>query len=224
MAEFVSLGTAWSNKGFVGINKDYLQVLQVAFNARSPIPSEPSSQTAEEAYRERLADWSSGGVTHSRKAVRDLSVLKPLACNRLFVISNITFDPDDQAEVQIAPTDVCWRWEYYPFAFAIKWGLGYHLTNQELRKEEQTFRRLVGLARKVHPELREGTLAWRAFLLALYERVLGMQYDAKKVLPHYENNILYREGMESDHLRVRPELFRDYLAYCKVVIERGLLS
>jgi len=225
MAGLVSLGRVWPDKGFIGMEANYLRVLQVAFNILPPVPAGLQLETSEESFRAKIHDWSSGGVNHSRKAVQDLAVLKSRACNRLLVISNITFDPENHTQVQIIPTDMGWRWEYYPFAFAIYWGLSYHLTNEELEQLPSTWMALLDLARKVHhPELKKGTPAWQAFMLALYERTLGMEFDIKKGLPHYDENILFRDGLGVVERRARVDLFRNWVAYCKAAIEKELLS
>jgi len=148
MVDLVSLGSAWPNQGFIGIEQEYLDVLRVALNIKMPEPTlDPRPTNIGEVYIDKLTDWCSSTVTFSRKAVADRFVLEATPCFRLITISNIMFDPDDYSRVEIAADNVAWRWKYYPFAFVVAWGLGYHLTNKQFWHAPDSWGRLLCLAK-----------------------------------------------------------------------------
>jgi|GEM_PF-6608498 len=225
MAECICLGDVWPRKGFIGIEKDYGDVLAAALQI-VPTPSTVDSvpENIGDVYMDKIHNWTSKSVTYSRRAVKDLSVLTPRLCYRLIIVSNIWFDPEDHSHVEIRADNISWRWEYQPFATIGSWGLGYHLTNSQLRRAPDSWGRLLRLGRNMYPAITQDSKEWRAFLLALYERFIGMQYDIKEQLPHYVDNILNREELTFEDRRTRTRLFRDYVAYCKAAIEHELLA
>lgn len=225
MADLVSLGSAWPNQGFIGIEQEYLDVLRAALTMEAPMPTvDVRPDDIRQVYTDKIVDWCSKSVTFSRKAIVDRSALVATPCFRLMTVSSIMFDPDDHHRVEIVSDNTAWRWQYYPFAFVVAWGLGYHLTNKQLRHAPDSWGRLLRLAKEIYPELTPGTPAWRAFMLALYERFIGMQYDIKEELPHYDRNIFLRENMSVADRMARVSLFRDFVAYCKAATEKELLS
>lgn len=214
MVQVVNLGNAWPNKGFVGLYQEYGGVVRHALRMEV-LPSSGPKPDVQEVYRERIKDWKHFGAIAQEYCIANLDALELCPVRRQFTICEMKFEPCTKMLTDVMSTEVAWRWKYYEFAFAIYWALSFHLTNSELRNKAATWKEFVAFANNVHPEVANSKTAKRAFMLALYERTLGLETDIARQIDPYIRLIA-----SGDTARIGA--FRSYVTDMKRRIETEL--
>ena len=218
------IGDLWQNKGYVDIPPEFRQIIWNAFSLPVSQPDEPEPDV-EAVYREKMSKWNASPRSQIHEdCIRDLSVLRPHAAWQLMTISNVSFESNDGNRPSIDGCASVWRWQYYDFAFTIFWALSYHLTQVELEHLYFCWDELHRVAREAFPNAVTGTPEWRALHLALYERVMGLSFDAHRQVDCYVKNILHRPGLQEAALKKRKSLFDGYIEFFKIQIELELLK
>lgn len=218
------IGDLWQNKGYVDIPSGFRHILWNALSLPIPLPTEPQSDVVT-LYREKILRWNDSPRSHIKEeCIDDLSVLRIQAVRQSMTVSNIQFASEDGTHALVSGCKSVWRWAYYDFAFTIFWALSYHLSQEELAHLFFCWDELHRLAREAYPNLREGTPDWRAFHLALYERVMGLSYDADRRVDCYKQNIIKRPGMQEETLKKRKLFFDGYIEFFKMKIEEELMK
>lgn len=225
----VSLGDAWPRSGFANLPPWMLGIIRNAINYAVPPPPDTPVGTepdVREVYFHQLERWESGGIPIAYHLVKDLRGLEAVAVNAHLTISDIRTNLDYGNHYDTLVGERYWRWLYFPFAYTVFWALIFHEPNCYLARPEFLWSRLCALLYEYqpgprHPEQHEDP-AWRAMMLALYERVIGAQYDAKTKQPHYLQNIVQRDELSEGDRRNRILLFDGALLHLRQQIEQEL--
>jgi len=222
--QLTAIGVLWPNKGFVGLSKEYGRCLKHAFTMELT-PPQGQLASAEDTYLEMIQDWKGRGASFDPAIKKLLPLLESAPARRQLTISDLLIHVEMRALSEVRPKDIVWRWKYYEFAYVFYWALSFHLTNAELRDPEALWRELISFGRNVHPETNDEKLdPWKALLLALYERTIGMEADILAEAPHYVKNISDREGLSIAELQERVELFTSYKDFMKSKIVQALTA
>jgi hypothetical protein len=221
MGKIVVLGDVWSNKGFLGMPPQYRSLFWEALRVAPPEPIGKKPDIVA-LYNVRMSGWVSGGATLDARLINNLAGLEAVSVFHKLTISDIVFDDETFCLGEIKAKNAVWRWQFHGFAFSVFWALSYHLQNDAFVHPKETWNGLLYLVHERYPRLKEGTNEWRILMLALYERVAGMEYDQKQGLSHYRHNIVERRGLGRQELAIRAEAFDGYIKYCRERIEAEL--
>ncbi len=152
--------------------------------------------------------------------IKPLFAEKSLVCRWHYLTTDtilVCHNPLEYEKIDDSTAKIVLRWPYFEFCFTIFWCMVYHLENAWLARPEAVWHKLESLARCMYPDLTSDAETCQKYYCALFERILGIEYDIRNELPHYLRNITTRPELKAggklDVLRQRTADFTRLIQY-----------
>lgn len=237
--DWVCLAHLWQNRGFMQMPQFILESLLYAFKEGLLLtfkfpPNPPDQKRPLDLFGNKCLSYDNSEVTQQiLKLAGDhnfpiyQSVWHPLTVNA--IEANLNNYPKGQARIiQNNSLERVWRWKFWYPAFTFFWALIFHVENEWLRRPEFIWQELTELAETFIANESDNIKYYSEsefhYYLALYERILGIQSDTNKVLPHYKTNILERIELSKSEREERPALFQRTINHIRQRLEEKLLT
>jgi hypothetical protein len=226
-SDWIVLAHIWQRRGLMMMPPYIINALRHAFS----LPADPPFGEAkpESLFRDRCL--ASGDSEHTKKIIdrvceQGYPLYKP--AYHLLTVSAIEVDiarfPDPAVRLARSASSLTtvWRWKYWYPAFTVFWAHIFHTENEWLRRPERIWQELELI--RHHFLSSEGVADDYHYYLALYERILGVQYDIRTKAPHYLVNIPDRIELKYAERAERPALFAQAVNFLREQVEQILLN
>lgn len=210
------------NQGFFGLDDVYLEIFRQAFHVRvTPAPTE-AAPPADQLYLAQLQKWADLGAPVKSPSPEQLQTLELKAVRHLPASDKIKVNWPGLVFTGWDSGETVWKWTHYDQAFAIDWALLWHLTNDELREPDVAFNEVLSIYDRLNGQEAQRLPDYIAWLLALYERIMGAHVDVLEQRPHWVSNILQHPDMGTRERAERVTRFNRLLEFFKNELERDL--